>query len=104
MSDDTLSSEAKQMGLDLARELTKYSDKMQDPRWAAKQQEVLQRSGYRCSCCGSDAYALHVTTVYYVRNRTPWLYPDGAYVARCPACEAFAVALADTLAPWESNI
>ncbi len=65
-----------------------YAEKLRDPRWTAKREEVLKLNEYECLNCGTTAdYArLEVHHPYYLRNREPWEYGTDELMCLCSAC------------------
>lgn len=65
---------------------TEYSDKLKDPRWQQRRLAIMDKRGWKCeSCtCGvNDGRPFHVHHRYYVSGRSPWAYPDWAFVLLC---------------------
>jgi hypothetical protein len=63
-----------------------YSEQLADPRWKARREEVLNASGWRCSCCAKNVGVLHVHHKRYIRGRLAWEYEDRDLVVVCEAC------------------
>lgn len=61
-----------------------YADKLQDPRWQAKRQIILQRDGHKCKMCGDIESSLHVHHKRYVGE--PWESPDEDLITYCEHC------------------
>jgi 5-methylcytosine-specific restriction endonuclease McrA len=64
-----------------------YSQLLLHPRWQAKRNRILSRSGGHCEECGATQ-ALDVHHCYYRYGRLPWQYPDGALLSLCRDCHA----------------
>jgi hypothetical protein len=59
-----------------------WSEKLNDPRWTAKAQEVKARSGYQCSVC-TKTEGLEVHHGAYYQGLAPWEYPDESLWCLC---------------------
>ncbi len=66
--------------------MTKYSEKLKDPRWQKKRLGIMQRDGWRCLVCNSDTSPLTVHHYKYLRHREPWEYPDELLATVCDNC------------------
>lgn len=62
-----------------------YSEKLQDPRWKLKRQEIVDRDNGKCALCGSSV-RIEVHHCYYVATRQPWEYPNDSLVCVCRDC------------------
>lgn len=56
--------------------MSKYSDKLRDPRWQKRRLEIMQRDNFMCRECYDSTKMLAVHHRYYVPGREPWEYPD----------------------------
>ncbi len=65
---------------------TPYFQLLGHPRWQAKRQRILTRSGGRCEECGAGGQVLDVHHCYYRYGRLPWQYPDAALLSLCRGC------------------
>lgn len=59
-----------------------YWEKLKDPRWLKRREEILDRDGHSCTCCHSEE-RLQVHHQYYIKDREPWDYPEWALVTYC---------------------
>lgn len=50
--------------------MSKYHERLKDPRWQRKRLEVMQRDGFKCLACGDDRKTLNVHHKSYANN--PW--------------------------------
>ena len=66
--------------------MSRYSDRLLDPRWQRKRLEILQRSDFQCEECGESTQTLHIHHRYYISGRMPWEYPDFCYQSLCSEC------------------
>ena len=63
-----------------------YSEKLKDPRWQRRRNEILLRDDYTCQLCGSTEDQLHVHHRAYEKGKEPWEYEDGSLVTLCWKC------------------
>ena len=56
---------------ELRRQVMKYWEKLQDPRWQKKRLKILERDGFKCRDCGATEKTLHVHHCFY-ENGEPW--------------------------------
>lgn len=66
-----------------------YAEKLKDPRWQNKRQDVLALDNYKCQYCKTDKN-LNVHHRYYVKGREPWDYPNNALITLCLNCHELA--------------
>jgi len=66
--------------------MSKYSEKLKDPRWQKKRLEVFNRDGFVCSNCGNSESMLAVHHLYYEKDKDPWDYPLEAFKTICEEC------------------
>ena len=66
--------------------MSKYSDKLKDPRWQKKRLEILQRDSFACQKCYDDESTLNVHHKLYLPNIDPWDYPDELLITLCENC------------------
>ncbi len=62
-----------------------YQEKLNDPRWIARANEIKQRDNYTCQICGSKNN-LHVHHILYQYDLDPWNYIDEALITLCSNC------------------
>lgn len=70
-----------------------YKNRLKDPRWRVRREEILKRDGYRCVVCGSteDPEVHHRQYHYMVgasRYRDPWDYADELLITLCRKCHS----------------
>ncbi len=69
-----------------------YAQKLRDPRWFAKRQEVIERDDHTCRYCegrGDDAdypLELQVHHVRYRKVKEPWEYENSDLLTLCNIC------------------
>lgn len=68
--------------------MSKYAEKLKDPRWQKKRLEVLNESEWTCSSCRSTDRTLHVHHRVYWPGIDPWDYPYPYYEVLCEDCHA----------------
>jgi hypothetical protein len=66
--------------------MTRYAEKLRDPRWQRMRLEVMQRDGFSCQECGDTQTTLNVHHKHYLRGRDPWQYPLTALETLCENC------------------
>jgi hypothetical protein len=66
--------------------MTRYSERLRDPRWQKKRLEILSRDEFTCKNCFDSSRTLHVHHCYYEQGKEPWEYPDGSLVTLCEVC------------------
>lgn len=64
-----------------------YQEKLLDPRWKEKRQEVLRRDGYECQIC-QKPHSLQVHHCYY-DSKEPWDYEPESLLTLCRECHEF---------------
>lgn len=60
--------------------------KYKDPRWQKKRLEIMERDGFKCTCCHSDEKTLNVHHRWYEKDKDPWDYPNTCYDTLCEDC------------------
>ena len=68
--------------------MTKYSDKLKDPRWQKKRLKILSRDRFKCQCCLSGERTLHVHHINYLSNSEPWEIPNRYLISLCDKCHS----------------
>lgn len=63
-----------------------YSEKLQDPRWKKRREEIKKRDNYTCRKCGQNRGLLHVHHKEYLNSREPWEYADEFLITLCASC------------------
>lgn len=66
-------------------EYRRYADKLRDPRWIDKRDQIRRRAGQACEECGKTGF-VEVHHCYYVRGWEPWEYPDYLLKCVCRTC------------------
>lgn len=74
--------------------MSSYSEKLRDPRWLARREQIITKADHKCRECGETAEqtrekskgGLQVHHVIYLRKREPWDYPDDLLVCLCGEC------------------
>lgn len=56
------------------------------PEWQKKRLKILERDGYKCTCCDETEKQLHIHHAYYIKGRKPWEYPDWSLTTECKEC------------------
>lgn len=69
----------------------KYKEKLLDPRWKARREQILKRDGYRCVNCGDTIeLEVHHRKYFYILGagcyQNPWDYPDHLLITLCRTC------------------
>lgn len=59
-----------------------YAEKLKDPRWIKKRDQIVARDGGRCRVCNRSEN-LHVHHIRYVRGKDPWDYKEFYLVTLC---------------------
>lgn len=67
-----------------------YKDKLLDPRWQRKKNDILQRDAYTCQNkkCNCTTRTLHVHHLDYIGSIEPWDYPNDMLITLCSDCHA----------------
>jgi hypothetical protein len=73
-----------------------YAEKLKDPKWKAKREEILERDGHECVYCREDHEkypdyeivkgVLDVHHRFYRQGSEPWEYPQEALITLCREC------------------
>lgn len=66
--------------------MSKYAEKLRDPRWQRMRLKVMERDGFACQGCGDTRTTLNVHHKQYVRGCDPWEYPTSALETLCENC------------------
>jgi 5-methylcytosine-specific restriction endonuclease McrA len=64
--------------------MSKYSDKLKDPRWQKKRLEIMQRDNFTCCRCSDTKSSLNVHHLSY--NGEPWDQDSGKLITLCCHC------------------
>lgn len=65
---------------------TKYSQKLQNPKWQRKRLEIMQRDNFCCSKCQNDQDQLEVHHLKYIPGKQPWESPGADLITLCNTC------------------
>ncbi|MEW5846432.1 MAG: HNH endonuclease [Bacteroidota bacterium] len=70
-----------------------YKNRLMDPRWKARKEEILKRDDHRCVVCGStEELEVHHRQYHYMvgasRYRDPWDYNDSLLITLCKKCHS----------------
>jgi len=66
--------------------MSKYSEKLKDPRWQKKRLEILQRDNWCCQGCFDESSTLNVHHKIYKKNHNIWDYEDDELITLCEKC------------------
>jgi 5-methylcytosine-specific restriction endonuclease McrA len=66
-----------------------YTDKLKDPRWQKKRLKILERDGWKCTCCEEDKETLEIHHLVYHFGFAPWEYDDSELITFCSKCHKF---------------
>lgn len=64
-----------------------YQEQLNDPRWKAKRQEIIERDWGFCTKCMSSKN-LQVHHLVYIDGKMAWEYPGNALTTLCADCHA----------------
>lgn len=67
--------------------MTSYTEKLRDPRWIEKRNEILKRDKWKCTECGRDDGELNVHHKKYTGE--PWEAPNEDLTTLCLTCHIF---------------
>lgn len=67
--------------------MSKYRQKLLDPRWQKKRLVILERDNFRCAICSDHEKTLHVHHKRY-SSTEPWDIPDYCLVTLCADCHS----------------
>ncbi len=76
-----------------SQDTDKYKNKLMDPRWDTRRNQILKRDGYQCVVCkSSENLEVHHRQYHYIIDagcyRNPWDYPDYLLITLCKTCHA----------------
>jgi len=68
-----------------------YAEKLNDPRWEKRRQQILIRDRFRCMNCNSNEnLQVHHRQYHYLPNQKrfiePWDYSDEVLITLCADC------------------
>lgn len=66
--------------------MSKYSEKLRDPRWQQMRLRVFERDGWRCLRCLKKEETLMVHHRRYERGKEPWEYDLADLATLCESC------------------
>lgn len=66
--------------------MSRYSDKLKDPRWQKRRLEILDRDNWSCVNCGWEKEELNVHHKWYDDGVEPWDHVDECLVTLCKKC------------------
>lgn len=66
--------------------MTKYFEKLKDPRWQKKRLKILERDNWSCQRCGENESTLHVHHKKYLPGKDPWDIPENLLITLCAEC------------------
>jgi len=66
--------------------MSKYSEKLKDPRWQKLRLKVLERDEWSCFQCGEKELMLSVHHLYYMSGKEPWEYSKEDLITLCENC------------------
>ena len=69
----------------MAKHIT-YRQKLRDPRWLKRRQQILDRDNSTCQLCDCKGGTLNVHHAHYITGREPWDYEDRYLKTLCDAC------------------
>ena len=64
----------------------KYSEKLKDPRWLDRREQILFRDSKTCQRCFSEDDILQVHHIQYHKGYEPWDYEDDDLITLCNFC------------------
>lgn len=62
-----------------------YEEQLQDRRWTAKRQEIIDRDLGMCQECMSSRH-LNVHHKKYIKGKMAWEYPNSMLITLCTKC------------------
>jgi len=65
---------------------SEYTKKFKDPLWQEKRLRIMERDMFSCRSCFRKDNTLNVHHKYYILDKDPWDYEDGALVTLCEEC------------------
>ena len=65
-----------------------YQEKLNDPRWHNRANEIKERDNNTCQVCGTNN-DLHVHHKLYKYDLDPWDYVDEALITLCKDCHKY---------------
>lgn len=63
-----------------------YKEKLQDPRWRAKRERIIEVRGHKCQMCYRTDRQLTIHHGYYKFSTEPWDYEDWSLWCLCWPC------------------
>ena len=69
--------------------MSKYSEKLKDPRWQKKRLEILERDEFTCQLCFDSESTLMVHHKVYDKTKEPWEYENSELVTLCQSCHEY---------------
>ncbi len=63
-----------------------YAEKLKDPRWKLKREDVIERAGDRCELCNNSQEEYEIHHKQYRPNAEPWEYDLYELECLCESC------------------
>jgi hypothetical protein len=63
-----------------------YAEKLRDPRWKQRRQEIIDASRNHCENCDAEDTTFNVHHKIYIKGREPWDYDDEHLECLCRKC------------------
>lgn len=66
--------------------MSKYAEKLRDPRWQRKRLKIFERDEWACCYCFDRHNTLNVHHEIYIPGKPPWAIDDDLLVTLCENC------------------
>jgi ribosomal protein L37AE/L43A len=66
--------------------VSRYRNKLQDPKWQKLRLKRMELSGWKCDECGDESTELQVHHKWYLKGKEPWDYRLEQLATLCDTC------------------
>lgn len=66
--------------------MSRYRERLRDPRWQQVRLRIFERDGFVCRCCGRGDEQLHAHHLFYRQGVAPWEYAHEELITLCDSC------------------
>lgn len=64
----------------------KYKALLNRVEWKIRRLQIFTRDAFKCQYCCDSKRKLHAHHILYLKNATPWNYPENYLITLCEQC------------------